>query len=94
MHFLARQTFAAGNYTSLNLTFSNPELTFRQRHGRDAGRVCFWERLQIKPSGTLTATVNGLFYSTSGSQTGVLVDLNLANLITPPSAWTSAPPPR
>ena len=27
--------------------------------------------------------MNGLFYSTSGTQTGILVDLNLANLITP-----------
>jgi hypothetical protein len=81
--FLSTANIAAGNYTSLNLTFSNPELTFRNDTGAmlagcAPGSVC-----EIKPSGTLSATVNGLFYSTSGSQTGVLVDLNLANLITP-----------
>jgi hypothetical protein len=81
--FLSTANIAAGNYTSLNLTFSNPELTFRNDTaamlaGCAPGSVC-----EIKPSGTLSATVNGLFYSTSGSQTGILVDLNLANLITP-----------
>ncbi len=81
--FLSTANIAAGNYTSLNLTFSNPELTFRNDTGAmlagcAPGTVC-----EIKPSGTLSATVNGIFYSTSGSQTGVLVDLNLANLITP-----------
>jgi len=81
--FLSTANIAAGNYTSLNLTFSNPELTFRNDNaamlaGCAAGTVC-----EIRPSGTLSATVNGIFYSTSGSQTGVLVDLNLANLITP-----------
>jgi hypothetical protein len=81
--FLSTANIAAGNYTSLNLTFSNPELTFRNDNaavlaGCAPGTVC-----EIKPSGTLSATVNGIFYSTSGSQTGVLVDLNLANLITP-----------
>jgi hypothetical protein len=81
--FLSTASIAAGNYTSLNLTFSNPELTFLNGTsatlaGCASGSVC-----EIKPSGTLSATVNGLFYSTSGSQTGILVDLNLANLITP-----------
>jgi uncharacterized protein DUF5666/uncharacterized protein DUF4382 len=81
--FLSTANIAAGNYTSLNLTFSNPELSFRNDTGAmlagcAPGTVC-----EIKPSGTLSATVNGLFYSTSGSQTGILVDLNLANLITP-----------
>jgi hypothetical protein len=81
--FLSTANVAAGNYTSLNLTFANPELTFRNDTGAmlagcAAGSVC-----EIKPSGTLSATISGLFYSTSGSQTGVLVDLNLANLLTP-----------
>jgi Domain of unknown function (DUF5666) len=81
--FLSTANIAAGNYTSLNLTFSNPELTFRNDAGAmlagcASGSVC-----EIKPSGALSATVNGLFYSTGGSQTGILVDLNLANLITP-----------
>jgi len=81
--FLSTANIAAGNYTSLSLTFSNPELTFLNGTGAmlagcAPGSVC-----EIKPSGTLSATVNGIFYSTSGSQTGVLVDLKLANLITP-----------
>ena len=81
--FLSTANVPAGNYTTLNLTFSNPELTFRNDTGAmlagcASGSVC-----EIKPSGTLSATVSGLFYSTSGSQTGVLVDLNLANLLTP-----------
>lgn len=81
--FLSTASVAPANYTSLNLTFSNPELTFLNNTGATLagcppGSVC-----QIKPSGTLSATVSGQFYSTSGSQTGVLVDLNLSNLLTP-----------
>jgi hypothetical protein len=81
--FLSTANIAAGNYTSLNLTFSNPELTFRNDSGAllagcASGSVC-----EIKPTGTLTTTINGTFYPTTGSQTGLLVDLNLANLITP-----------
>src|SRR6266852_1022035 len=81
--FLSTANIVAGNYTSLNLTFSNPELTFRNDTGATLAGCASGSVCEIKPSGTLTATVNGLFYSTSGSQTGVLVDLNLANLITP-----------
>src|SRR5437879_4404735 len=81
--FLSTANIAPGNFTSLNLTFSNPELTFRNDTGATltgcaSGSVC-----EIKPTGTLTATVNGAFNTTTGMQTGVLVDLNLANLITP-----------
>jgi len=81
--FLSTANIAAGNYTSLSLTFSNPELTFLNGTsatlaGCASGSVC-----EIKPTGTLSATVNGLFYSMSGTQTGVLVDLNLANILTP-----------
>lgn len=81
--FLSTANVTAGNYTSLNLTFSNPELTFLNGTpgplaGCASGSVC-----EIKPSGTLSATVNGQFSSMSGTQTGVLVDLNLANLLTP-----------
>lgn len=81
--FLSTANVAAGNYTSLNLTFSNPELTFRNDTGATLAGCASGSVCEIKPSGTLSATVSGLFYSTSGSQTGVLVDLNLANLLTP-----------
>src|SRR6266478_2644226 len=81
--FLSTANITPGNFTSLNLIFSNPELTFRNDTGAmlagcASGNVC-----EIKPSGTLTATVNGAFNTSTGMQTGVLVDLNLANLITP-----------
>jgi len=81
--FLSTANIPSGDYTSLNLTFSNPELTFRNDSsttlaGCASGSVC-----EIKPSGALTATVNGQFNTMSGTQTGVLVDFNLANLITP-----------
>jgi Domain of unknown function (DUF5666) len=81
--FLSTANITPGNFTSLNLTFSNPELTFRNDTGATlagcaSGTVC-----EIKPSGTLTATVNGAFNTSTGMQTGVLVDLNLTNLLTP-----------
>jgi hypothetical protein len=81
--FLNTSNIAPGNYTSLNLTFSNPELTIRNDTGATLAGCASGSVCEIKPSGTLSATVNGLFYSMSGTQTGVLVDLNLANLITP-----------
>jgi len=81
--FLSTANIAAGNYTSLNLTFSNPELTFLNGTGATLAGCASGSVCEIKPSGTLSATVNGLFYSMSGTQTGVLVDLNLANILTP-----------
>lgn len=79
--FLNTASVPAGNYTTLNLTFANPELTFRNDTGATLagcapGNVC-----EIAPTGALAATVNGQFNATSGMQTGVLVDLNLANLL-------------
>ena len=81
--FLSTANIVAGNYTSLNLTFSNPELTFRNDTGATLAGCASGSVCEIKPSGTLTATVSGQFSTTGGTQTGVLVDLNLANLLTP-----------
>jgi hypothetical protein len=81
--FLSTANIAPGNFTSLNLTFSNPELTFLNGTGTTLAGCASGSVCEIKPSGTLTATVNGQFNSMSGTQTGVLVDLNLANLLTP-----------
>jgi hypothetical protein len=81
--FLSTANVAPANYTSLNLTFSNPELTFFNNTGATLAGCATGGVCQIKPAGTLSATVSGQFYSTSGSQTGVLVDLNLSNLLTP-----------
>jgi hypothetical protein len=79
--FLSTGSVAAGNYTSLNLIFTNPELTFMNNTGSilagcASGAVC-----EIKPAGTLTSTVNGTFNVTSGTQTGLLVDVNLNTLL-------------
>lgn len=81
--FLSTASIPAGNYTSLNLTFSNPELTFRNDSGATLAGCASGSTCQIKPTGTLSTTVNGLFYLTGGMQSGLLLDLNLANLITP-----------
>jgi hypothetical protein len=40
------------------------------------GAVC-----EIKPTGTLSSTVNGNFVVASGTQNGILIDLNLATLL-------------
>jgi len=88
-----------GTYTSLNLTFANPELTFKNGTaamvaGCAPGAVC-----EIKPTGTLSSTVNfpspGLVIpgspSTSGmmgeddEQTamGIKLDLDLNTILSP-----------
>lgn len=80
--FLSTAGVAPGNYTSLNLTFANPELTFQNNTaatlaGCAVGQVC-----EITPPNvSLTATVNGAFNVTTGMQTGLLVDVNLATLL-------------
>jgi len=56
--FLSTASVAPGTYTSLNLTFANPEVTFKNGTtmtlaGCAPGAVC-----EIKPSGTLTSMVN------------------------------------
>lgn len=79
--FLSTASITAGNYTSLNLTFSNPELTFQNNTGATlagcaSGAVC-----EIKPTGTLTSAINGTFNVTAGTQNGILVDVNLNTLL-------------
>ena len=79
--FLTTTSVQAGNFTGLNLTFANPELTFMNNTGAAlagcaSGAVC-----EIKPTGTLSATVSGAFTVTAGSHSGILVDVNLNNLI-------------
>lgn len=94
--FLNTARVNPGTYTNLNLTFANPELTFKNGSsmtlaGCAPGAVC-----EIKPTGTLTATVNfpapGLVIqgSTSGmmgeddEQTamGIKLDLDLNTILT------------
>ena len=81
--FLSTLTVPSGDYTSLNLTFANPELTFRNDSGNTLagcapGNVC-----EIKnPSGPLSSNLNGTFTISSGSQAGLLIDLSLSSLLT------------
>jgi len=80
--FLSTANITAGSYTSLNLTFANPELTFMNNTGAALAGCAVGAVCEIKPAaGTLTATVNGTFDVMSGTQTGLLVDVNLASLI-------------
>jgi len=77
---LARVT--PGTYTTLNLTFSNPELTFRNDSAAAIAGCAPAAVCEIKPAGTLTSTINGQFNPSMGTQTGVLLDLNLNTLLT------------
>jgi hypothetical protein len=77
----AKPTVAAANYTSLSLTFANPELTFQNNSGTALAGCANGAVCQIKPTGTLTSMLNGTFYVTGASQNGFLVDLNLASII-------------
>ncbi|HWQ02996.1 MAG TPA: DUF5666 domain-containing protein [Candidatus Nitrosotenuis sp.] len=76
---------AAGTYTSIDVTFSNPELTFKNDTaaplaGCAVGAVC-----EIKPAVTATVSYNGAPFPltiTANTPLGLLVDVNLANIIT------------
>lgn len=76
--FLSTASVAPGTYTSLNLTFANPELTFKNGTtmtlaGCAPGAVC-----EIKPSGTLTSMVNfpapGLVIQGNPSSSGMMAE--------------------
>lgn len=79
--FLSTASIAAGNFTSLNLTFANPELTFLNNTGATLAGCANGAVCEIKPTGTLTSTVTGTFTVTAGTQTGLLVDVNLNSLL-------------
>ena len=77
--FLSTATVTPGTFTSLTLTFANPELTFKNDTGAalagcPVGAVC-----EIKPTGTLTSTVNfpgsGIVIM-ANSPIGIQVDVN------------------
>ncbi len=79
--FLSTLSIPAGNYTSLMLTFANPELTFMNNTGAALAGCANGAVCEIKPSGTLTATVTGNFTVAAGTQNGILVDVNLNTLL-------------
>jgi Domain of unknown function (DUF5666) len=83
--FLNTANVEPGTFSSLSLTFANPELTLKNDSaailaGCSIGRAC-----QSKPAGTLTATVNfpgaGLIVQ-AGSPAGIQVDVNPTSVLT------------
>ena len=83
--FLSTANVAPNSYTSLNLTFANPQLTFRNDSnppqmiaGCAPGTVC-----EFKPTGTLTTTVNisPALTIAASNPIGLRVDLKLDNIL-------------
>jgi len=79
--FLSTLSIPAGTYTGLALTFANPELTFLNNTGAALAGCAVGAVCEIKPTGTLSSTVSGNFVVTAGTQSGILIDLNLASLL-------------
>jgi hypothetical protein len=71
-------------FTSLDLTFASPELTFRNGSGATLAGCANGAVCEIKPTGTLAATINfpspGLVV-TNNSSLGLQVDVNLNTLL-------------
>ena len=79
--FLNLTNVIPGNYSTLNLTFSNPQLTFRNDTAAAVAGCAPAAVCTIRPTGTLTSTINGQFNPATGQQTGVLLDINLNSLL-------------
>ena len=79
--FLSTLSIPAGTYTGLALTFANPELTFLNNTGAVLAGCAVGAVCEIKPTGTLSSTVTGNFVVTAGTPSGILIDLNLASLL-------------
>jgi hypothetical protein len=77
--FLNTANVPAGTYTSLNLTFANPELTFQNNTGATLAGCANGAVCEIKPAGTLTSSFtfpgSGITIS-SNSPTGIRIDVN------------------
>src|SRR6266851_3101623 len=77
--FLSTATVPAGTFTSLTLTFADPELTFKNDTGAALAGCAVGAVCEIKPTGTLTSTVNfpgsGIVIM-ANSPTGIQVDVN------------------
>ena len=76
--FLSTASVTPGTFTSLALTFANPELTFKNDTGAALAGCAVGAVCEIKPTGRLTSTVNfpgsGIVI-TANSPTGILVDV-------------------
>ena len=86
--FLNTINVPAGNYTSIDVTFSNPELTFKNDTAAALpaplncaiGAVC-----EFKPSVTTTVSFNGAPFPltvVANTPLGLLIDVNLSSIIT------------
>lgn len=89
--FLNTLSVPAGNYTSIDVTFSNPELTFRNDSiaglnvpcnsgSSTVGSIC-----EVKPAITTTVSYNGAPFPltvVANTPLGLLVDVNLSSIIT------------
>jgi hypothetical protein len=77
--FLSTATVTPGTFTSLTLTFANPELTFKNDTGAALAGCAVGAVCEIKPTGTLTSTVNfpgsGIVIA-ANSPIGIQVDVN------------------
>src|SRR5258708_376134 len=77
--FLSTATVPAGTFTSLTLTFANPELTFKNDTGAALAGCVVGAVCEIKATGMLTSTVNfpgsGIVIM-ANSSTGIQVDVN------------------
>jgi Domain of unknown function (DUF5666)/Domain of unknown function (DUF4382) len=97
--FLSTASIPAGNYSTLNLTFANPEITFQNNTGATLAGCAPNAVCQIEPTAVLAATVNGPFNVSANTQSGLLVDVNLATVVSntlavdfsSPSAVTAQP---
>ena len=82
--FLSTASVTPGTFSSLNMTFANPELTFQNNTGAVLAGCAVGAVCEIKPTGTLTSTVNfpapGVTLNASSSA-GLLVDVNLNTLL-------------
>jgi hypothetical protein len=80
--FLNTANVPAGNYTSIALTFSNPELTILNNSGGSVGSCASGQVCELKPSlNPATATYSGAPFPLnlgSNSPMGLLVDFDLA----------------
>lgn len=83
--FLNTASIPAGTYTSLNLTFASPEITFQNNTAAPLAGCAVEAVCEIKPTGTLTSVVNfappGITVS-SNSPMGLQIDVNPNNVIT------------
>jgi len=83
--FLSTASVPPGTFTSLTLTFANPELTFKNDVGTTLAQCAPGVVCEIKPMGALTSTTNfpgsGLVII-ANSPTGIQVDVNPNTILT------------